>query len=48
MSLAGIFTGKFEFQIFGSAIPAKVGGAEIWMFVPSLIVGDKFVLCQGE
>jgi len=46
--LAGIFTGKFEFQFFVPPFLRRLTAARIWMFVPSLIVGNEFVLCQGE
>jgi hypothetical protein len=46
--VAGYIYREIRVSNFWSAIPAKVGGAGIWMFVPSLIVGNEFVLCQGE
>ncbi len=39
---------EIRVSIFCATAPAKVGGAGIWMFVPSLIVGSRIVLCQGE
>jgi hypothetical protein len=29
----GVFTGKFRVSNFCNAVPEKVGGVEIWMFV---------------
>jgi hypothetical protein len=45
---SGFIYREIRVSILWSAVPAKVGGAENWMFAPSFVVEEQIVLCQGE
>jgi hypothetical protein len=46
--IAVYLQGNLSFKLLNWLFLQRSAGGEVWMFAPSLIVGSRNVLCQGE